>query len=706
MKISQWIQNPIVSPNNSSTTETRSYASLNTNATTSNAETTKLEKLFLKYNKSLDTDTSVGIDKFLQSASGSEDSKMQTIEVALSQNVDMTEGNLLSIHEALNDMPLTSDQIETLLTENKRNDALKTESALYLKLPERLKQIIAALSNSDSKSDSKNDSNRMAGIFSAIETGKTENQTSEQQDLKTVIKTLLIEMGLEVSDESTLKEMISLLSKVSEGDIDKAMSGLMDSIKADIPTIEGANEILLKEVSNIEMVKNEPISKGISSSEVQIEEENDTGQVNKETAMEDKRLIDQTSEDKPDVGNSTQMLIDEMLMTLSDHISDITDVFDIKAYLIKETTELTESLKSEFNTFKQTTESLLSSITNTKDTESVETKESIESTVQKAIEKVDHLITKSEITLYTGMQTERNLMVASSELSKALSMVQSGDTNGALEIVKSTNELIQSLQFSPENKRVELFATQRTNEVKSQLNDLPPQTQDIKAVLDILKDQTDTRHARDTVETIRYMGNNHEVETANQLEYKDQNKNYEIINGNIKEILMNVMKSDIDKNVVESSEKTLMNLSGQQMMNDFGGQSSKGSQYFNLPFQDQEEINQMKVYITGKNNAAKIDWQNTEIYFGMNLNQYGDTGIRVKASDGALSVNIMNNQYEEIVSAFESLTESLVEIGFKTVKIEASVYNDEAKSDNTPSSEYEIVSKPEKTDEKGIDYRI
>ena len=103
--------------------------------------------------------------------------------------------------------------------------------------------------------------------------------------------------------------------------------------------------------------------------------------------------------------------------------------------------------------------------------------------------------------------------------------------------------------------------------------------------------------AREILETLRFLGLNHEMEVAESLEGVDDETQKDWANGNVKEILLKLMKEDAKDRSVEATEQNLMNFSGQQMMNDTGN-GQPPFYFFNLPIMDGEELGNMKVYMT------------------------------------------------------------------------------------------------------------
>jgi hypothetical protein len=184
-----------------------------------------------------------------------------------------------------------------------------------------------------------------------------------------------------------------------------------------------------------------------------------------------------------------------------------------------------------------------------------------------------------------------------------------------------------------------------------------------QAIRQSLQNNSGNKLSRDVVETLRYLGLNHEVEVADAVEKLDFEALKERSNTNVKEILLKMMNEDKQERTVTATEQNLMNLNGQQMMND--SQSGKQPFYFfNVPIMDGEDLGNVKIFMKGASKNAKIDWQNTELYFGMKLNTLGTTGIRVKIIQGQLDVTVTTEHREVLESELGGVMSTLSELGF------------------------------------------
>ena len=228
----------------------------------------------------------------------------------------------------------------------------------------------------------------------------------------------------------------------------------------------------------------------------------------------------------------------------------------------------------------------------------------------------------------------------------------------------------------------------------------------IKRQIEPYKEQGMPRNARDVLEVLRFLGLNHEMEVAEGLERKTEEVKKEWAQGNVKEILLKLMKENREEKSVERTGQSLMHLNGQQMMND----SQSGKQpfhFFNMPFMDGEEIGHMKVYMKGHTNNQQIDWKNTEMYFGMQLKKHGPLGIKVKIQDQTIDLQILSDAKIDLKAAFEPVLEALAEQGYHKGEIRIAGYNSDKGIHLKPIAvSASGLNATEPLTQKGFDFKI
>lgn len=675
-------------------------AQTSTSEETSNIST-KLAQLFSKYENTLSSDDKAEITAFYNNSDGTESEKLATVEMALSKGITLTASNLESVQTALYEAQYTSEQIDALTKESRtdRADQTSDDAKLIienLKLPDAIKEALTTLVDNGSTLK------EALSYFTSGEGSISDMLNELQTTLKTNFDSLL-------AVAESLIENVATPETEAENNLQSALDN--SSIAAaditrdneKVPTSQ-LSESKNEYSSTLSQVFSEPPDLEVLGEEVKSEGEDSSADNMTSESAEDSDASESsdTSLELPD--EITKMIdegVEAVLSQLENQIASLSENFEIKTYLVTETTEKTIAMKAEFTAFQNEVAELLNNA------EALD-KTSLEETISKAIEQIDKMITKEAVTLYSSMQTERDLLVLSSELREASNLLENGDTEGAIAIVKKGYETISSLTYNPDKTEVMAFVTGKADAINMTFNDTNNTSkQQILDMMATLSDEEGVHHARDVVETLRFLGNNHETEVANYVESKDRSGTEETIQSNVKEILLKLMKEETDQRTVENAEKSLMNLSGQQMMNDSQGQGQRQLYYFNYPINDAEELGEMKIYVTGNEYNQGLDWQNTELYFGMDLQNQGKTGIKITVSGGDMTIKVMNDATPEIAENVANYQSEFETIGFKNVSVISERYEKtEIKVDLSYDQEPSMNAGTINQSEGGIDFKV
>lgn len=584
-----------------------------------------LNALFSKYNKVPDRQTINEITEFMNTAEGDSKSKLDTVEMALYKGVDLKSDHLMALHGALQANPedfqlLMDDSVVDRLPQADIKKLVQN-----LKLPEAVKaEIIKAL---DSGQDFK------SAIVKAI--GRITSGEAKQQ------------IQLDLSKE-TVTSLLEKLVKVIQ----------------DMPKlVVESNSVVQPEKVQAEPVHSVTIQTAESTEEGEPEKSNNEIKVKESASSEVHDISKDASGTDLEIDPEIEKAITEAVShILEQAASIITEVFEFKQYIVKETTQATIEAKETFSAFKKDAVELLQ-------LPEKPVKADMIQMVNKAIDRLEHLIMKSNVTLFTDMYMEKELMHASAKLLNAKDVLVKGDIAGAVKITTEVKETFEKMTFTPSVNRVQAFATLKTDQI---MNEFSPQNgktvkldAQLERVLDIFKDSTGVRQARDVAEIMRFMGVNHESEVSSKIEVKDVQKSHEWIEGNVKEILLKMMKEETESRTVQNQEKTMMNLSGQQMMNQPDQEGRKQFQFFNMPFEDGDTIGNMKVYMNGRKNGGQLDPKNTELYFSMSLKRHGEVGVKVTIQSGKVTLKVMSDDNGAIEPVFRELFEGLDDLGYE-----------------------------------------
>lgn len=351
------------------------------------------------------------------------------------------------------------------------------------------------------------------------------------------------------------------------------------------------------------------------------------------------------------LGESLDDLSHELMPLVSPDI--VTTKLPVRKLVEVSMTEKMAETKKTFDMYQKAIVGQLKQVTEATD------KVSVKEVLSQVIDKLDHIIMKSDVPLYTDMKTERDLLTSSSELELAKDLVDK-DTDKAFKIIEKVRKQVDKIIYKPVKQKV-FMATQKEfvdrlyNE--NLLKAVPMDFEGIKS------------SPRSVLETLRHLGINHEVEVQDHLLKKGKEMRAP---ANIKMILMKLEES-ADQRV--QAKETLENLTGQQLLNKLEIKSHKQQMTFNVPIKIDSEIKQLKVHVNAKKDNQKIDWKNSRLYFVIHLKKLGDTGVLVDVNKGHVNITVKNDQTgieSQMKTYVDQAMERLESVGFKssTIKFE------------------------------------
>jgi len=370
----------------------------------------------------------------------------------------------------------------------------------------------------------------------------------------------------------------------------------------------------------------------------------------------------QVTESKEQLDNDLEVL-EEAFEILSESLDEVAElimplveakIFDIKTPVIKMVQQtMTEKMahtKQTFDTYQKAITSQLNQIIERP--EAVPVKE----VLTQVIDKLDHIIMKTDVPLYTDMKTERDLLQSSGRLETARQILDQ-DPDKAFEIIKTVKEQVDKIVYRPVKQKV-FGVTQKV------LLDQMYEDEYIRSTP--IKMEQMKSSPRAVLETLRHLGINHEAEVSEELNRKGKELKAP---ANLKAILMKLEES-VDQKV--QAKDTLENLTGQQLLNKLEIKSQKQQLTFNMPIKVDGDLKHIKVHVNAKKDNQKIDWKNSRLYFVIHLNKLGDTGVLVDVNNGSVNITIKNdtdNLKEQMSTYVEEGLNRLEEIGFKASSI-------------------------------------
>jgi hypothetical protein len=621
-----------------------------------------------------------GIDAFMKNTEGDTASKLETVEIAASNGVEMTEDNLTSIHEAVHTDFELGESIEVLVVSENDTDVPLTKADVeQMDLPSEMK----------------------AKIMKDIEEGMPALKAVAKALGETLGQAFLSKFDGKTSGdiEITIKitiEVIEVRFKQEGDNFD--LQKLIDQFTALVEAAkEGGGSLLTSAAEVLAALEQVDLSSlGLQGETEGLEEE--------VASLEDAEKTEKIEIE--DLGDEIVQLVTEALgsvdMVAQSLMDTINDTPGLKLYIVESTTikmqEVAESFKIAQKEMLQTMDKALAE---DKPLSSDQVKEVLNS----VINKLDDVLMKSDVPLYTSMSMEKNLLKMSSNLQEARQLLAKGDIVGAKTIIKNVHSSLEAAVFRPSERKIQGFA-QKQAQVFSQDKDLF-QLQNYKQ---------EGVSARNVLELFRSLGLNHEYEVSEKIgQFKNFDKEMKI-EGNLKEVLHKLEQDEKQENkTVETIEKSLNNLNGQQLLNKQGSKNNQQTMFFNIPLVNEQEVKNMKLYVNSRDANNRLDWENCSLYFVVDLKSYGPTGIKVDIKDRGVSITVKNdneNLKDVIEPLIENLGNALEEVGLKEKDVRFAPLDDHKKfgrnmlKDQVKEEEAKPKVRAYTESQKGFDFKI
>ncbi|EOD00832.1 hypothetical protein [Caldisalinibacter kiritimatiensis] len=335
-------------------------------------------------------------------------------------------------------------------------------------------------------------------------------------------------------------------------------------------------------------------------------------------------------------------------------------------------TKVTKEMKLADNKFKELKREIIRNIDtivySTKNNKTINQQNTI-MTIENTIDTLDRAILKSKVTMFTDMRTERDLLVASSKLTKAKKLLAKGNRSEAIKLLGEVKTSLSKLNWKPSDKKVVHLVVKEGiyNNGRGLENRLMSYFNDIANPLPHHEPS-----AKNIYEMFRRLGLNYDSEVARSMTSGYEELSKEDIQKNIKATLLELMKNnenskiDVDNKVM----RILDNLTGQQLLSKNEGEQSQQNMYFNIPVNIESKLENLKLFINSKQERGKIDWENSTLYFLIETKKLGETGILLSANKGNISITVKNDSKDvryQMQPFIDRFKDSLESIGYKVV---------------------------------------
>lgn len=397
-----------------------------------------------------------------------------------------------------------------------------------------------------------------------------------------------------------------------------------------------------------------------------------------------------------DFEKNVNEVLDEVSAEIKDEIEMETDwlpeLNHFRKFLVEKTTEKMSTVKIEFDHFKGDNSKIIDDMIKFPE------KKLNEESIQKVINNFEKIIMKSDITLYTSMSQEKELIQMASQLEEAKVLAKSNETLKAKEILVKIKKQLDQIDFEPKDSKVKAF-------MKKDLKEL---FQGKKSFLENFENQikAPNKGPRQNLEILRSIGLNHESEVVQSIEKTNEKMPME----NIKNILMSLMTTSNNEEKMTQNKSTIDHITGQQLLSKLEVKSNIQQMTLNIPYMAQNKIKSLDLFIQAKKEGEKLDWKNSTLYFVMDLKRYGKTGIKIQSINKVVNMTVKNNSDKiesETRDAFETFIDELVDEGFNKGFIQ--YYNFDESEKNKEEIIVENKNSIEKINndfERGFDLKI
>ncbi|MGM0378626.1 MAG: hypothetical protein ACQEQE_02670 [Bacillota bacterium] len=353
---------------------------------------------------------------------------------------------------------------------------------------------------------------------------------------------------------------------------------------------------------------------------------------------------------------------------------------NFKKFLVQKTNKKMTQVKKEFDTFQNKNKELIKNMINNKPSSN---------DLQKVIKNFDKIIMKSNITLYTSMKQEKDLIQMSSKLKEAKDLLESNNINKSKQILKNILKKLEKIDFKPKDVKIKAFMESKAKEILFNKNDL----NEVKSKLY----NKEPKGVRDQVEILRKTGLNHESEVIQNLE-KDENQNIDL--KNLKSMLLKLSNNETSF----ESKESLSNLRGNQLLNKVEVNANMQNNFLNIPYVANGKIKNIDLFINSKKESESLDWKNTTLYFEMDLKSYGKTGIKISVTDKYMNMKVLNDNKsfkKDTKEVFNEFLNNLSDIGYEKGKVVFVRFNEK----ETNKDKIKLVDKS-LDNNKGFDIKI
>lgn len=609
------------------------------------------------------------LNQFLTKTDGSLNQKLETIQAAVSKNLDLTANKLTAIHSALHGPPISKAVTELLksagvdITSGQKHSA----SQIHQAARQQLIQALQMLTKDDPEA------NRMLKQLEA--TGDVKSIAAEAQK----VFSSLLEKNADAAKliQNALK-LDSLVQPIVQSQpIDQSKALLVQDVKTAIqkmPDVSKVTEQFSALANNPEI--NTDIRQSLQQAAAKAAQLVQNGQELQARQIMMQGIEQATAAYPLKAASEQYMLSDELTSQIPMHSRDV---------IVTRISEKMSQAAIDFKNIQKDMTRNLSQIEFAANRQQVQQSKPL---LEATIRMLDKAILKGDFMLYTDMKTERDLLKASGQLAEASKLLAKGEVTQAARITSEVKAMMEKIEFKPSDVKVQHFVSKEVMQIEQ-----PPiqkmTAYNLQESMQNLRNEPSARHA---FEHVRAMGMTFENEQAHSLLNKNQEQA-----ASLKAMLMKMAGEG-------KADQTLSQLTGQQLLSKTDSNGLQ-SMVMTLPFILQEKVENFKVYMQSKNGSQKVDWENCNLYFLFDTKKLGEIGVSLNVSERNLTIKMKNDQpdFEMKMEPITSLAKDRLEkIGYSVQQLQFDrlTVEDAAVLPDEPKQSVPIMT------EKGYDFSI
>lgn len=372
-----------------------------------------------------------------------------------------------------------------------------------------------------------------------------------------------------------------------------------------------------------------------------------------------------------------------------------------KDFLVTTITKRMQDAEKSFNQLKRDISRNLDTVIKLTENTKTNVSQHTQAALEKSITTLDKAILKSDVLLFTDMQTERKLLGMSSQLQIAKNLINKGENVEATKILKAVQKEFDKMSFKPSStKAMHMVVGEKELLKRQNLTTLI----DKQLIYNVNKASIDSPSAKNIFDLISNAGLNYENDVASKILRTDRFSEDLNLENNLKQGILKFLESGPEA-AKESLVKVLESVNGQQLLNKSDTNSNHQSLFFNIPFVSGKEINDLKVFVNSRKNGENIDWQNTSLYFLIETSKLGKTGIHVSVAEKYVNFTVKNNHsFVKTIGEkyLPTLKTNLEAVGYNVSNLKFEPFDAEVKDSKPSESKTENVS----INNQGVDIKI